>query len=89
MEDIMKKVKVDESKCIGCGACASTAPDYFEFDSHGLSKVKQEVVAEDDKTVTDAMESCPVAAISVCGCDENCECGCQDGKECTCKNCGK
>ena len=24
-------VKVDESKCIGCGACVSVAPENFDF----------------------------------------------------------
>ena len=40
-----------------------------------------------------ALESCPVGAITAtagektCNCDESCGCGCQEGKECHCDHC--
>ena len=35
----MKKVCVDESKCIGCGACVAIAPENFDFNEEGYSIV--------------------------------------------------
>lgn len=61
----MKKVKVSEN-CIGCGACVSMAPNYFEFNEEGLSvAIKEEVSKEDEEEVLDACSSCPVDAIEV------------------------
>ena len=58
----MGKVKVDNTKCIGCGACVAIAPETFDFDDEGLSKVINETVTDDAKS---ACESCPVEAITV------------------------
>ena len=58
----MEKVKVDNTKCIGCGACVAIAPETFDFDDDGLSKVINDAVTEDAKS---ASESCPVEAITV------------------------
>ncbi len=58
----MEKVKVDNTKCIGCGACVAIAPETFDFDDDGLSKVINETVTEDAKS---ASESCPVEAITI------------------------
>ena len=62
----MSKVVLDQSKCIGCGACVAISNaangGNFDFDENGLSKVVNENVTE---TTTDAVESCPVEAISV------------------------
>lgn len=60
----MKKVIVDQDKCIGCGACVSTANETFDFNEDGLSTVIND-------TVTEAVENivndnvCPVDAISI------------------------
>ena len=53
-------VKVDETKCIGCGACVSIAPENFDFNEAGLSQVIKDEVNE---TVKEAMDACPVGAI--------------------------
>ena len=58
----MEKVKVDNTKCIGCGACVAIAPETFDFDDEGLSKVINDAVTEDAKS---ASESCPVEAITI------------------------
>ena len=52
-------VKVDKKKCVGCGACVMTCPDGFEI-SDGVARVK------DSKAdcIDEAIESCPVDAIS-------------------------
>lgn len=61
----MKKLKVNEN-CIGCGACVSMAPNYFEFNEEGLSvAIKKEISKEDEEEVMDASSSCPVDAIEV------------------------
>ena len=55
-------VKVDKGKCIGCGACVAICSDVFEMGSDGKSSVKN----DDDSAecVNQAIESCPVQAIS-------------------------
>lgn len=62
----MKCIKVNQSACIGCGACVALAPEYFEFDDNGLSTAKVEEVEDKDiELVEDAASSCPVEAIEV------------------------
>lgn len=58
----MPKIKVDQKKCIGCGACASICSNFVM--SGGKSKVKKSVV---DKITCErkAEEACPVNAIKV------------------------
>ena len=53
-------VKVDKNKCIGCGLCASICPQVFEM-KEGKALVKE---AKDLPCVKEAIESCPVEAIS-------------------------
>ena len=54
-------VKVDETKCIGCGACVSIAPENFDFNEAGLSQVIKDEVND---TVKEAIDACPVGAIT-------------------------
>ena len=56
----MSKIKVDKSKCIGCGICVSISPDVFEIGEDGKSQVK-DAAAEGGEA---AISSCPVSAIS-------------------------
>lgn len=53
-------VKINKSKCIGCGACVSSCPEVFEM-SDGKAKVKSQ---KDAPCVKKAIDSCPVNAIS-------------------------
>ena len=55
-------IKVDETKCIGCGACVAIAPENFDFNDAGLSKVVGENVTD---STNEAVASCPVGAITV------------------------
>ena len=55
-------IKVDETKCIGCGACVAIAPENFDFNDAGLSKVVGQNVTD---TTNEAVASCPVGAIEV------------------------
>jgi ferredoxin len=52
-------VKVNSDKCIGCGACAAACPNGFEM-KDGKAKVKNAKA----KCAADAVDICPVAAIS-------------------------
>lgn len=61
----MKKIEVNSSTCIGCGACVQIAPDYFEFDDRGLSVPKIELVDTVPEEVIEAMEVCPTSAITI------------------------
>jgi len=58
----MEKVIVDDSKCIGCGACIGIAPDSFDFNDDGLSQIVDSKVTDD---VRSAVDACPVEAISI------------------------
>ena len=58
------KAKVVRDNCIGCGACQAIAPNIFEIDDEGLSKViNEEVSKENEEDFKDALESCPTSAI--------------------------
>jgi ferredoxin len=54
-------VKIDVGKCIGCGACVATCPTCFEM-KDGKASIKG-VCKE--PCVKDALEGCPVNAISM------------------------
>ncbi|MCQ2815012.1 MAG: ferredoxin [Bacilli bacterium] len=54
-----KKVRVDKSACIGCGACVGTYPDDMKFGDDGLA---EPVTGEAEE---EAVSVCPVGAISV------------------------
>ena len=88
------KVKVNEDACIGCGACIAIDSEHFDFDSDGRSCViSNENLNSDD--LSNAIESCPVAAISIgeseCDCDSDCQCeadeSCNNGCQCSCDGC--
>ena len=59
----MKKVKVDSQKCIGCGVCVTIAPKSFRLNNEGKSS-PIEPAGDEEKTIREAIESCPVEAIS-------------------------
>jgi|UniRef100_A0A7C3WKM0 ferredoxin len=59
-----KRVVVDKELCIGCGTCAGLCPDIFELDeAEGKSQVIQPE-GGDENCINEAIESCPVSAIS-------------------------
>lgn len=60
----MKKINVDQVKCIGCGACVGIDPDHFDFDDSGLSTVISQENLENEE-LEQAVEGCPTGAITV------------------------
>jgi ferredoxin len=53
-----KKVRIDQSLCIGCGCCAGTYPEDFKIGDNGLAELVT------DEAEEDAVSICPVGAIS-------------------------
>lgn len=89
----MKKLILDEEKCIGCGACIALDSKHFDFNDEGLSSV----ISQDDlesEDLQNAIHSCPVNAIKLadgdekCACDNcHCDCHCERDEECSCEDC--
>ncbi len=66
MNEKIKKVKIDEEKCIGCGACNMYAPEAFGFDQvRGKAIVKPGAEDTDPEKIEEAANSCPVQAIEI------------------------
>lgn len=63
-EGIIMKVKVNQEKCIGCGACPSLVPEVFDFNDDGLAHVIVDQIPEElEEQTIEALENCPVGAI--------------------------
>jgi ferredoxin len=62
----MAKVIVDKEKCIGCGTCVSLCPDCFKLGEDNKAEViKSDCERGEGCNLKEAVESCPVDAISV------------------------
>ena len=60
------ELKVDDTRCIGCGACAATYQDNFDLDGEtGLSKV-----ISNENASQEMADVCPVGAITLEGGEE-------------------
>ena len=58
----MEKILVDDSTCIGCGACIAIDSEHFDFNDEGKSSVISNENLKSNN-LSNAIESCPVAAI--------------------------
>lgn len=58
----MTTARVDRDLCIGAAMCVATAPDVFELDNQGLSRVVNPDAGTDELLRT-AAEECPAQAI--------------------------
>ena len=57
---------VDRDSCIGCEACVGICPEVFSMDDEGISvAIDGELAADSTKSAEEAMECCPVSAITV------------------------
>lgn len=62
----MARVEVDREVCIGAGLCAWNAPEVFEQDEEGLSRVRADAESGeglDEDAVDEARSACPAQAI--------------------------
>jgi len=64
MSEEKENLRVNEDLCIGCGACQSFAPEYFDA-SEGVAKVIKDYDQEDRESIENAIDSCPAQAISL------------------------
>ena len=58
------KATVDQYLCIGCGVCVGLCPQVFCMGADGKSGAYRPVTEETLSPVQEAMDSCPVTAIS-------------------------
>ncbi len=59
------KVIVDKDLCTGCGLCSDTCPEVFEVDDAVVKVLVDEVPAGVVDTCKEAVDNCPVEAISI------------------------
>jgi len=60
----MPKINLDQDKCIGCNTCPLLNPKVFEMDTT-IYKARVKAQPETlDEATKNAIESCPVQAIS-------------------------
>ncbi|PJC02147.1 MAG: ferredoxin [Candidatus Komeilibacteria bacterium CG_4_9_14_0_8_um_filter_36_9] len=61
----MSKPAVDQNKCTGCGTCIALCSEVFEFNDEGKSHVIDEKGCGHGCDCQQAVDSCPVGAISL------------------------
>ena len=59
----MFNIVIDRSLCSGFGACAELAPDVFELAPDGIAALR--AGESHDPEVLEAVDACPMGAISV------------------------
>ncbi len=62
---IMSKPIVNQETCIGCGTCESICPAVFKIGGGGKAEVQQADYEENKEAIQEAIDSCPVQAISL------------------------
>ncbi|MCI2113314.1 ferredoxin [Ruminococcus sp.] len=58
------KAEVNEN-CIGCGLCNSICPEVFTMTDEGVATASSDISEEQEESVQEAADSCPVDAIEV------------------------
>jgi ferredoxin len=59
------KVVIDDDVCTGCGLCAETCPEVFELTNDAASVIGSEVPEDSMDNCRQAVEDCPVEAITI------------------------
>lgn len=57
-------MKIDKSKCIGCGTCTVIAPKSFKLGDDGKAQ-PIDPPKDPKETIKEAVDSCPVDAIEL------------------------
>ena len=58
-------IKINKEKCIGCGVCVSICEKVFELRDDMKAYVKKGQEKAKDACVKEAIEGCPVQAITL------------------------
>ncbi|HOP65458.1 MAG TPA: ferredoxin [Bacilli bacterium] len=61
----MKKIILNKTACVGCGACVAICGEHFDIDENGLSSIKKQLEGEPTSELLEAIDSCPTNAISL------------------------
>ena len=59
------KASVDQDLCIGCGICLDTCPEVFKMEGEIAVVCIDPVPSEVEESVRDAIDQCPVEAITI------------------------
>ena len=51
--------------CIGCSMCVSICPEVFHMTDENVALANDEILPNQETTVQEAADSCPVSAIEV------------------------
>ncbi|AUG75118.1 Putative 3Fe-4S ferredoxin [Kitasatospora sp. MMS16-BH015] len=57
-------IRVDQTRCVGTGQCARTAPDALTLGRNGRAQPRDQHSTDLD-TLTEAADFCPVEAITI------------------------
>tara|TARA_Y100000310_G_scaffold328280_1_gene396169 strand:+ start:272 stop:460 length:189 start_codon:yes stop_codon:yes gene_type:complete len=61
----MGKLKVNQETCIGCALCNELCGEIFEMDDEAKMKIKRQPVGNEfEAEIKEAIDMCPVGAIS-------------------------
>lgn len=58
------KALVNQDMCIGCGLCCGICEDVFRMNDDGKAQAYQPAAQDNKSNVQEAIDSCPVSAIS-------------------------
>ena len=58
-------IKIDKEKCIGCGSCEASVPEFFEMKDDKAHVKKQPKSEAEIQKAKEAVAICPVDAISI------------------------
>lgn len=58
------KAVVNQDMCIGCGLCCGICGAVFRMNDDGKSQAYQSATQDNQSDVQEAIDSCPVSAIS-------------------------
>lgn len=61
----MKKIVLNKTSCVGCGACVAICGEHFDFDDNGLSNIIKQLDGDPTSELLEAVDSCPTNAISL------------------------
>jgi ferredoxin len=71
--------RIDEQRCVRCGACSSLAPTVFAIDAAGSRVAHQPETEAERRLAEAALLNCPTAAIKRAGGRSGSDVGADDG----------